>query len=66
MALKPGTTAPQTGVYWCSVCKLPGKFEAGQVLPECRNKCGRGGWDFVQAGGAANPAPAPPGGQPAS
>ncbi|MGH9542156.1 MAG: hypothetical protein ACRD2H_09770 [Terriglobales bacterium] len=66
MALKPGTIAPQTGVYWCSVCKLPGKFDAGQVLPECRNKCGRGGWDFVQAGGAANPAPAPPGGPPAS
>jgi hypothetical protein len=49
MALKPGVTAPQTGIYWCSVCKLPGQFEQGQVLPECRNKCGRGGWDFVQA-----------------
>ncbi|HEY8057016.1 MAG TPA: hypothetical protein VIE13_14015 [Terriglobales bacterium] len=49
MALKPGVTAPQTGIYWCSVCKLPGQFEAGQTLPECRNKCGRGGWEFVQA-----------------
>lgn len=49
MALKPGVAAPQTGIYWCSVCKLPGQFEAGQILPECRNKCGRGGWDFVQA-----------------
>jgi hypothetical protein len=49
MALKPGVAAPQTGIYWCSVCKRPGQFEAGQILPECRNKCGRGGWDFVQA-----------------
>lgn len=49
MAYKPGIEAPQTGIYWCSVCKLPGQFEAGQILPECRNKCGRGGWDFVRA-----------------
>lgn len=51
MALKPGVAAPQSGIYWCSVCKLPGQFAAGQVLPECRNKCGRGGWDFIQATG---------------
>lgn len=49
MAYKPGVVAPQTGIYWCSVCKLPGRFERGEALPECRNKCGRGGWDFVLA-----------------
>lgn len=57
MALKPGVVAPQTGIYWCSVCKLPGQFSAGQVLPECRNKCGRGGWDFIQGTEATGQGP---------
>ncbi len=48
MAFKPGTQAPQTGVYWCSVCKLPARFEAGQTLPLCKNKCGRGHWELVR------------------
>ncbi|MGH9491328.1 MAG: hypothetical protein ACRD17_12520 [Terriglobales bacterium] len=62
MAIKPGATAPETGIYWCSVCKLPGHFTAGQVLPECRNKCGRGGWDFIRAQPAPGSAAAPAGG----
>jgi hypothetical protein len=49
MSYKPGTQAPQTGAYWCSVCKLPAKFEAGQTLPMCKNKCGRGTWELVRA-----------------
>ncbi len=61
MAFKPGAVAPQTGIYWCSVCKLPGQFSAGQVLPECRNKCGRGGWDFIQATPDASAASTEPG-----
>ncbi len=52
MAFKPGTTAPQSGIYWCTVCKLPARFEAGQALPTCRNKCGRGNWELVKAEGA--------------
>lgn len=56
MAIKPGNIAPKTGIYWCSVCKLPGQFQEGQELPECRNKCGRGGWDFVQETQPAAPA----------
>ncbi len=51
MAYKPGTQAPQTGMYWCSVCKLPVRFEAGQTLPMCKNKCGRGSWELVRAEG---------------
>ena len=51
MASKPGTPAPQSGYYWCSVCKLPAQFEAGQTLPACKNKCGRGAWEFVKPAG---------------
>ena len=42
MAHDPGSTAPQTGIYWCSVCKLPVQFKAGETLPVCKNLCGRG------------------------
>ncbi len=49
MAHQPGTPAPQTGIYWCSVCKLPVQFKEGQTLPTCKNLCGRGKWEFVRA-----------------
>jgi hypothetical protein len=49
MAHQPGTEAPQTGIYWCSVCKLPVQFKAGEKLPTCKNLCGRGKWEFVRA-----------------
>jgi len=45
----PGSEAPQTGIYWCSVCKLPVQFKAGEVLPKCKNLCGRGKWEFIKA-----------------
>jgi len=48
MTYKPGTTAPATGIYWCSVCKLPASFSKDQSLPECKNKCGRGRWELVR------------------
>jgi hypothetical protein len=48
MASKPGTQAPQSGYYWCTVCKTPALFEAGQMLPNCKNKCSRGSWEFVK------------------
>lgn len=53
MTYKRGTEAPETGIYWCSVCKLPAPFQKGQPLPECKNKCGRGNWELVQAKPAA-------------
>ncbi len=56
MTYQPGTKAPESGIYWCSVCKLPARFEKDQELPECRNKCGRGRWELVQAGGQPKPA----------
>ncbi len=56
MTYKPGTEAPQSGYYWCSVCKLPAVFEAGQTLPACKNQCGRGNWEFVRAAGKNNAA----------
>lgn len=48
MTHKPGTPAPATGIYWCSVCKLPATFSKDQTLPVCRNKCGRGRWELVK------------------
>ena len=45
---KPGTTVPKTGIYWCTVCKLPKSFSAGQPFPECQNMCGRGLWQIVE------------------
>lgn len=45
---KPGTAAPVTGIYWCSVCKTPARFTAGEALPECPNFCGRGMWELVE------------------
>jgi hypothetical protein len=48
---KPGDTAPATGVYWCTVCKRPARFAAGQTLPECENMCGRGMWELKKAEG---------------
>ena len=26
--------------HWCSVCKTPKRFTAGEILPECPNFCG--------------------------
>jgi hypothetical protein len=54
MIVKTGTEAPQSGIYWCTVCKLPARFEAGQPLPACRNKCGRGSWQLVKPDEKAN------------
>ena len=45
---KPGTVVEQSGIYWCTVCKLPVKLEKGATFPECTNKCGRGSWDLVR------------------
>jgi hypothetical protein len=49
IAYQPGSEAPQTGIYWCSVCKLPVQFKAGETLPMCKNLCARGKWEFVRA-----------------
>jgi hypothetical protein len=45
---RPGTTVPATGIYWCSVCKTPKEFHAGEEFPACPNMCGRGQWEPVQ------------------
>ena len=50
MSHEPGSTAPQTGIYWCSVCKTPAQFKAGEVLPVCKNLCGRGRWVLQREG----------------
>ena len=49
MAHKPGTPAPQSGIYWFSVFKTPAQFKQGDSLPTCKNLCGRGYWEFVKA-----------------
>jgi hypothetical protein len=45
---KPGAPAPATGIYWCTVCKLPANFKKGETLPACKNMCGRGHWHLVK------------------
>jgi hypothetical protein len=52
MTHRPGTTVPATGIYWCSVCKLPKKFEAEETFSDCANMCGRGSWELVKVEGA--------------
>jgi hypothetical protein len=44
---KAGTVVEQSGIYWCTVCKFPIRVEKGETFPTCRNKCGRGAWEFV-------------------
>ncbi len=53
---KPGTKVESTGVYWCTVCKKPARFDSGALFPECSNMCGRAYWQLVKA--------AEPGGKP--
>jgi hypothetical protein len=48
MNYSPGAEAPTSGIYWCSVCKLPARFEKGEELPQCQNMCGRGRWQLVR------------------
>jgi hypothetical protein len=45
---KAGTEVPESGVYWCTVCKKPERFEQGKQFPECKNMCGRGYWQLVR------------------
>jgi hypothetical protein len=39
---------PQSGIYWCTVCKTPASFKEGEIFPQCRNLCGKGYWEFVE------------------
>jgi hypothetical protein len=55
MTNRPGATVPATGIYWCTVCKLPAEFTAGDQFPECKNMCGRGTWKLVREQGGAEP-----------
>jgi hypothetical protein len=55
MTHRPGTTIPTTGIYWCTVCKLPDRFTAGDQFPECKNMCGRGSWQLVEEQGSKKP-----------
>jgi len=48
MTHRPGSTVPDTGIYWCTVCKSPELLDAGQPFPECKNMCGRGYWQLVE------------------
>jgi hypothetical protein len=48
MTHRPGSTVPTSGIYWCSVCKTPERFAAGQQFPQCKNMCGRGAWQLVE------------------
>jgi hypothetical protein len=56
MTYKPGTAAPVTGIFWCSVCKTPQRFIAGEPFTECPNLCGRGLWELVEKQDGEEPA----------
>ncbi len=45
---RPGAIVPVTGIYWCSVCKTPQRFDEQQDFPPCPNLCGRGLWELVE------------------
>ena len=45
---RPGTPVPEKGIYWCTVCKTPQRFNEGERFPECPNMCGRGLWKKVE------------------
>jgi hypothetical protein len=49
MTYTPGNEVPTTGIYWCSVCKLPAHFKEAQEFPACTNLCGRCHWELVEA-----------------
>jgi phosphoglycolate phosphatase len=48
MNQRPGANVTTSGIYWCTVCKLPQTFTAGEAFPECRNMCGRGMWQLIE------------------
>ena len=48
MSSRPDSTVPATGIYWCSVCKTPLRFDAGAPFPVCPNLCARGHWELVR------------------
>ncbi len=48
MSHRPGAIVPVSGIYWCSVCKSPERFETEQEFPQCLNQCGRGNWELVE------------------
>jgi hypothetical protein len=45
---RPGAAVPDTGVYWCTVCKTPQTLSRGTQFPECPNMCGRGLWKLLR------------------
>ncbi len=45
---KIGTEVPETGIYWCTVCMTPGRFEKGQTFHDCQNLCGKCHWELVE------------------
>ena len=57
MTYRSGAIVPATGIYWCTVCKLPAQFTAGDPFPECGNMCGRGTWKLVREANEAGPGP---------
>lgn len=45
---KVGTEVPDTGIYWCTVCKTPDRFEQGATFHDCQNLCGKCHWELVE------------------
>ena len=54
MNARPGTPAETAGIYWCTVCKTPARYEKGAELPPCPNKCSKCHWQLVKADEAVN------------
>lgn len=45
---KIGTEVPESGIYWCTVCMTPDRFEKGQTFRDCKNLCGKCHWELVE------------------
>jgi phosphoglycolate phosphatase len=48
MNQRPGAAVTVSGIYWCTVCKLPQTYVAGAQFPECPNMCARGTWQLIE------------------
>jgi hypothetical protein len=45
---KIGTEVLDSGIYWCTVCMTPERFEGGTTFRDCRNLCGKCRWELVE------------------
>ena len=45
---KIGTEVPESGIYWCTVCMTPARFQKSETFKDCQNLCGKCVWELVE------------------